>query len=145
MVVLISLTASGMEWGLGVSSEPADISGGGFFLDVSWDVRLFTGVGRSGLTIRPCISIGPLPIRVRFVVLDTYVIWDLDLDGLSGYVGAGPGVVMTTGLNLYSHSVVAVVGLCGIMITDSIELYVQAKLRSEGFFLSPGLGILLEF
>ena len=54
----------GTRLGVGVSSEPLDIAGGGFFLDSDLDVPLLSLGSEMSVSLRPTFSVGPLPLNV---------------------------------------------------------------------------------
>ena len=67
LLVAIPLPSYAQEIGFGVSSEPADISGGGFFLDIIGIIPLW-----APFSLRTTFSVGPLPLEASFFFLD----WD---------------------------------------------------------------------
>lgn len=84
LAVLISIGAitgpgsAQTSWiGLGVSCEPVDITGGGFFADITWNMKLLS-LGEIGtLSIRPMFGLGPLPLQMKWVVLDALFMVEL--------------------------------------------------------------------
>lgn len=146
IIVLIAViltfggTVHGARLGVGVSSEPLDIAGGGFFLDSDLDVPMLSLGSEMSVSIRPTFTVGPLPLNVQLFITDVYAILGLRFEGLGVYAGIGPGFVFTTHFHFSSWSVVGVAGIDNIRLTDTLRLYIQAKIRG-GFFISPGFGL----
>jgi disulfide bond formation protein DsbB len=125
---------------VGLSAEPLDISGGGFFLDVSMDLPL-AEVKSASLSLRPTFSVGPLPLHISFFVVDAFGVLCLPLRGLTLFAGVGPGMVFSTAWRSLSWSVVTIAGVEDITILGDLRVYFQFKVRGAGFFLSPGFGV----
>ena len=140
ILLMVSMMGSAREWGIGISSEPMDISGGGFFLDSYIDFGLVTleDVGR--ISVRPSFGLGPLPLNARVLFLDVLGVLSMSLDRVGFYFGLGPGFMLSTSLSWTQLDIVGIAGLDGISITDNITVYIQVKIRGSGFFISPGVG-----
>ena len=134
----------GARLGVGVSSEPLDISGGGFFLDSDLDVPLLSLGSEMSISLRPTFGVGPLPLNVRLFIFDVYAVLGLRFEGLGAYAGIGPGFVFATDFDFLSWSLVAIAGLDNIRLTDRLRLYIQIKIR-ERFFISPGFGLVFSW
>jgi len=147
LAALLALTAPvyGASFDVGVSSEPLDISGGGFFLDTSLDVHLLNLDSEVRAGLRPTFSLGPLPLNMRLFVIDLYATLGFRLEDLHAYVGVGPGFIFDTDFDFSSWSLVSIVGLEDIRLSDNLRLYIQVKVRGEGFFISPGFGLVLTW
>ena len=135
-----------ISWvGFGVSCEPVDIGGGGFFFDVAWNMELLA-LGEIGtLSARPMFGLGPLPLRMRWFILDALFVAEFPQEKFVFYAGAGYGVIISLQLELLSKSLVAVVGLSHISLAEDLQMYAHVKVRGEGFFASPGLGLQWHF
>ncbi len=141
--LMVSAAGDAREWGIGVSSEPMDIAGGGFFLDsyIDWDLLSVEDLG--SLSLRPSLGVGPLPLNARVIFLDMLGVFSMSLGDVGVYFGIGPSYMLATDFNWSQLDAVGIVGLDGISITGSITVYVQVKIRGSGFFISPGVGIVL--
>lgn len=140
LLLMISMVGIARGWGIGISSEPMDISGGGFFLDsyIDWDLLTVEDMG--SLSLRPSFGIGPLPINARVLFLDMLGVFSMSLGNVGLYFGIGPGFMLSTAFAWSQLDAVLIAGLDGISITDSITVYIQVKVRGAGFFISPGVG-----
>jgi hypothetical protein len=143
LLLISSTVGAAREWGIGISSEPLDIRGGGFFLDsyIDWDVLTVDELGY--LSFRPSLGLGPLPLNARVIFLDLLGVFSMSLGNVGVYFGIGPGYMLSTNFNWSELDAVGIVGLDGISITDSITVYIQVKVRGSGFFISPGVGFVL--
>jgi len=144
MVLTFGGAVCGARLGVGVSSEPLDIAGGGFFLDSDLDVPLLGLGSEMSVSLRPTFSLGPLPLNMQLFIFDVYAVLGLRFEGLGAYAGIGPGFVFTTDFDFSSWSVVAIAGLEDIRLTDRWRLYIQIKIR-ERFFVSPGFGLVFSW
>jgi len=140
LLLMVSTAVFAKSWGIGVSSEPMDISGGGFLLDSYIDWTLVTVEDMGELSLRPSFGIGPLPIHARVLFMDLLGVFRLSLESVGAYVGIGPGFMLSTSFRWSKLDAVLVAGLDDIRITDSITVYIQVKVRGAGFFVSPGVG-----
>lgn len=142
MVALLTIPLLGLArgWGLGVSSEPMDISGGGFFADayVDWNLLALEEIGELGL--RPSFGIGPLPINPQVLFLDIMGVLHVRLGEIGCFVGIGPSFMLSTSFHWSDLDIAGIAGLDRISITESITMYVQIKIRGSRFFVSPGVG-----
>jgi len=140
ILLIISSVGVAREWGIGISSEPMDISGGGFFLDsyIDWDLLAVEDIGR--VSLRPSFGVGPLPINARVLFLDMLGVFSMSLGDVGVYFGIGPSFMLSTNFAWSQLDAVGIAGLDGISITDSITVYIQVKVRGSGFFISPGVG-----
>ncbi len=144
LVSLDCFTAKG--WlGTGISCEPVDIRGGGFFADIMWNARLFDLGDLGYISARPMFSVGPLPLRVQWFIMDGFFIAEFPFRDFTLYAGAGFGIVFSTAWQVTNRSVVTVVGLSNVSLGERLQMYVQIRVRGEGFFASPGFGIQWEF
>jgi hypothetical protein len=145
MVLMASSVILAGEWGVGISSEPMDIAGGGFFVDSFIDLPVIGLRNVTNLSLRPSFGLGPLPINPRVLFLDLQIVWSLALGEMSAYVGAGPSLMVSTDFSWTSLDGLAVAGIDSIRITDSITNYIEVKVRGTGFFISPGVGFVFGF
>jgi len=144
MVLMFGGAVYGARLGVGVSSEPLDIAGGGFFLDSDLDVPLLSLGSEMSISLRPTFSVGPLPLNMQLLIFDVYAVLGLRFEDMGAYAGIGPGFVFTTDFDFSSWSVVAIAGLDNIRLTDRWRLYIQIKIR-ERFFVSPGFGLVFSW
>ena len=144
ILLMISSVGVAREWGIGISSEPMDISGGGFFLDSYIDWNLLDIEDLGSLSLRPSFGIGPLPINARVIFLDMLGVMSMSLGDVGVYFGMGPSFMLSTNLRWSQLDAVGIAGLDGISITESITVYIQVKIRGTGFFISPGVGIVFD-
>jgi len=144
IVLMISAVGIAREWGIGVSSEPMDIAGGGFFVDsyIDWNLLDIEDLGSASL--RPSFGVGPLPINARVIFLDMLGVMSMSLGDVGVYFGMGPSFMLSTNLRWSQLDAVGIVGLDGISVTDFITVYIQVKIRGSGFFISPGVGIVFD-
>lgn len=147
----VSSCVQGIELGAGVSSEPVDISGGGFFLDIIGDAPLW-----SPFSLHTTFSVGPLPVEPSFFFLDGTFVMGFPLEEFRLYAGAGAGLGHheDKGLFLMRNMVVGV----KMALAENFQLFAQAKLRSFRIcystlfgrtciksFVAPGWGIEFSF
>jgi len=149
VIALLALAAGAVSvWAgslqIGVSAEPLDIAGGGFFLDASTDLILAEGKVAT-FVVRPALTLGPLPLNASVWGVDLFAVLAVPLDGVTLFAGVGPGFLFWFSPATVSWSVVSTFGMSGIRILDTLEVYVQCKLRGAGFFVSPGFGVELEW
>ncbi len=144
-ILAVAAPVCGASFEVGVSSEPQDIWGGGFFLDTSLDVHLLDLDSEVCAGLRPTFSLGPLPLNMQLFVIDLYATLGLQLEDLRAYVGVGPGFIFDTDFDFSSWSIVGITGLEDIRLTDNLRLYIQVKVRGEGFFISPGFGLMFTW
>jgi len=148
VVLLAILCASSViarEWGIGISSEPMDIAGGGFFLDSFVEIPLVGLRDLADLGLRASFGLGPLPIDPRVLFLDAFVVWRLDIGELNAYVGLGPSFMVSTSFVWTDLDAQVIVGIDGIRITEPVTIYIEVKIRGTGFFMSPGVGVVFDF
>lgn len=141
MVPLVS-SAQRLVLGTGISCEPVDIGGGGFFLDVIGNIVLLDTFATFHL--RPVFSIGPLPLRVSRLILDGIVVVEFPLEDFTLFAGAGMGAVFTEHWRHLHTSWVTIVGAT-VALDESLSLFVQVRTRGIGFFVSPGVGVEMSF
>jgi len=96
LVLVVSLTALASQWGVGISSEPMDIAGGGFFMDSYIDVPMIAFQDVTSLSLKPSLGLGPLPVNPQVLFLDLLVALSLSIGDISTYVGAGPSFMVST-------------------------------------------------
>ena len=144
LLLVCSAEALGREWGIGISSEPMDIRGGGFFLDSYIDMPLLQRARGMKLGLRGSLGVGPLPIDPRIVFLDVMAVGWVPLGNMSAYAGAGPSYMVATDFDWTQLDGLVVVGVGNIRITESVEVYIEVKVRGTGFFVSPGVGFVLH-
>ena len=135
------------DWiGLGISCEPIDIAGGGFFLDVIWNVALIRLENLGALKACPMLSVGPLPLRIRMWTLDAFLVAEFPWREFTLRAGLGYGLVFgIEGFQLLHRSTVFLLSLSDISLLRDLRMYVQLRIRGEGFFASPGFGVQLIF
>ena len=135
------------DWvGFGISCEPIDIKGGGFFFDVIWNVTLIRLENIGFLKACPMFSVGPLPLRASMWTLDGFIV--AEFPGLDFALRAGLGyglVFWIEGLQLVHRSTVFLLSLSNITLLKDLRIYAQLRIRGGEFFASPGFGVQLIF
>lgn len=131
--------------GAGISCEPVDISGGGFFADVMWNVTVLDLGGAAHLSLRPMFGVGPLPLEVSLLIFDAFAVFEFRLERLTLFAGVGYGVAYGIRGGLHSSGILTTLGLSGVPLADALRMYVQIRTRGTGFFLSPGFGLQFRF
>jgi hypothetical protein len=135
------------DWvGFGISCEPIDIKGGGFFFDVIWNAPL-TRLGNIGfLKACPMFSVGPLPLRASMCTVDAFLVAEFPWSEVTFRAGLGYGLVFwIEGFQLVHKSTVFLLAFSDIHLLKNLQMYAQLRIRGEGFFASPGFGIQLTF
>ena len=151
LVGIVPLLSSAQEigpgetgFGIGFSSEPFDIAGGGFFLDIIGDILLWDTFATFHLC--PIFSIGPfgpLPPRVSRFILDIMVVAEFPLERFTLFAGAGMGAIFTERWREVYTGWVSAAGAT-VAINEGLTLFAQVRMRGIGF-LSPGAGFRLSF
>lgn len=145
VVLVVSLASVAGQWGIGISSEPLDIAGGGFFVDSFVDLPIPVLRQVADLSMRPSFGFGPLPINPQILFLDLPVVMGVSLGEMNAYIGMGPSFMMTTNLSWTDIDALVIGGIDSIRITDRITIYIELKVRGAGFFMSPGVGFVFDF
>jgi|GEM_PF-2098868 len=132
--------------GVGISCEPLDISGGGFFAEVMWNAPIHN-LGRIGrISLRPVFGIGPLPLNASWVLLDAFAVWEYPLAGFNLFAGVGYGLIYDFRGGRLEHSdVIATFGLSDVPLAGGLRMFAHLRTRGIGFFLSPGVGLKFGF
>lgn len=132
--------------GVGISCEPLDISGGGFFAEVMWNEPLLD-LGRVGrISLRPVFGIGPLPLNASWILLDAFAVWEYPLTGFNLFAGVGYGLIYDFRGGRLEHSdVIATFGLSDVPLAGGLRMFVHIRTRGIGFFISPGVGLKFGF
>ena len=129
-------------FGIGISCEPLDIAGGGFFLDVIGNIVLWDTFAT--FRLRPIFTIGPLPLQVSRFILDIMVVAEFPLERFTLFAGAGLGVIFTDQWRELHTGWVSAVGAT-VALDEGLTLFAQVRTRGIGFFISPGVGLELSF
>lgn len=130
------------SFGIGVSSEPADISGGGFLLDIVGVIEL-----KSPFRVHVNFSVGPLPVQPRLFFIDVTGVVEFPLNvgqtsclNMLLYIGAGAGFS-----SVWSFTT-NVLGGVELAVGRNIDVFLQASFRSfSGSFISVGYGVKITF
>lgn len=142
VVIPFSSCAQKIGIGAGISCEPVDIGGGGFFLDITGNIPFLDTFAT--FSLRPIFSVGPLPLQVSRFILDGMVVAEFSLERFTPFVGAGIGFVFTERWRQLHTSWVTIVG-AQVVLDEGLYMVVQVRTRGIGFFVSPGVGLKLSF